>query len=149
MFWDGRELGQTAVLRKTLAPVWVAHTTTDDQRKGKNREEHHTTSSPVEEGSSKPYFWLESARSVNPLLRVELYDWDAVGSHDFLGGVELDLDDLVELQRETLRKARARGGDTEHQVHVRAYATGFDGDGGQLGSSVVFGGVPIFFDRVA
>ncbi|CAN0543621.1 unnamed protein product, partial [Ectocarpus sp. 8 AP-2014] len=63
----------------------------------------------------KPYFWLEGTRSTNPRLRVELYDWDAVGSHDFLGGVELDMAELVELQRLTLGKARANGGNTDQQ----------------------------------
>eukprot|EP00903_Cladosiphon_okamuranus_P010458 g9894.t1 len=67
----------------------------------------------------KPYFWLESTCSANPRLRVELYDWDAVSTHDFLGGVELDVAELVELQRATLGKARANGGTMDQQLLLK------------------------------
>lgn len=66
---------------------------------------------------NRPYFWLESSCSLNPRLRVEVYDWDAVGSHDFLGGVELDMDQLIELHRITLGKAKASG-NADQQVHT-------------------------------
>lgn len=59
---------------------------------------------------------MESTHSLNPRLRVELYDWDAVSSHDFLGGIELDVEELVELQRITLGKARANSGNMDEQV---------------------------------
>lgn len=109
VFWDGHEIGETVVRHKTLNPVWF----TEDGRE-------HTT--VVDNGSRKqtkteqPNFWLEGSASVNPLLRVEVYDWDAVGSHDFLGGVELDLSDVVELQRNTLAKIRAHGSSSGQQV---------------------------------
>lgn len=102
VFWDGREIGTTVVRRKTLNPVWFAGPT------GKKQ------TTPLQE--DKPYFWMESTRSVNPCLRVEVFDWDAVGSHDFLGGIELDVGEIVELQRMTLGKARATGGNTDDQV---------------------------------
>lgn len=35
-----------------------------------------------------------------------MYDWDAVGWHDFLGGIELDLDQMMNLQRTTLARAK-------------------------------------------
>lgn len=109
MFWDGREIGKTSVRRKTLNPVWFA-------------EDDKGNSIVVDNGSRKqtkteqPYFWLEGSASVNPLLRVEVYDWDVVGSHDFLGGVELDLSEVVKLQRNTLAKIRAHGESSGQQV---------------------------------
>ncbi len=106
MLWDGREVGTTAVCRKTLNPVWFAGPARSTKPKG----------GPPAAEEEKPYFWLESTCSVNPRLRVEVYDWDAVGTHDFLGGVELDVGELVELQRATLKKVRAAGGDKDHQV---------------------------------
>lgn len=109
VFWDGREIGTTAVRRKTLNPVWFA----EPAIKGKQKKAAADATKPQDE---KPYFWLESTNSVNPCLRVEIYDWDAVGSHDFLGGVELDMGELVQLQRLTLLKARANGGNTDQQV---------------------------------
>ena len=109
MFWDGREVGTTAVCHKTLNPVWFDGPA--DSKKPK------TGASGPLPAVDKPYFWLESTRSVNPRLRVELYDWDAVGAHDFLGGVELDVRELVELQRSTLGKARAAGGIMDNQVY--------------------------------
>lgn len=108
MFWDGREIGTTAVCRKTLNPVWYAGPAGSKQPKA-------AAASPVAQ-EDKPYFWLESTCSTNPRLRVELYDWNAVSTHDFLGGVELDMTELLELQRATLRKARANGGNTDQQV---------------------------------
>lgn len=107
MFWDGREIGTTGVCRRTLHPVWFSGPAGSMQPK--------TASSPAAQ-EDKPYFWLESTCSANPRLRVELYDWDAVSTHDFLGGVELDMAELVELQRATLEKARANGGNTDQQV---------------------------------
>lgn len=103
VFWDGREIGTTVVRRKTLNPVWFAGPTGKKPPAAALQEE-------------KPYFWMESTRSVNPCLRVEVFDWDAVGSHDFLGGIELDVGEIVELQRKTLGKARAAGGNTDDQV---------------------------------
>lgn len=113
MFWDGREIGTTAVCRKTLSPVWFAGPGAG------NKQPKNLAGSPVAQ-EEKPYFWLESTCSANPRLRVELYDWDAVGEHDFLGGVELDMAELVELQRATLGKARANGGNTDQQVRKAA-----------------------------
>ncbi|CAM9115968.1 unnamed protein product [Ectocarpus sp. 13 AM-2016] len=111
VFWDGREIGATAVRHKTLNPVWFTKPTPSRQTKG-------TGGAAVRE-EDRPYFWLEGTRSTNPRLRVELYDWDAVGSHDFLGGVELDMAELVELQRVTLGKARANGGNTDQQMVLK------------------------------
>lgn len=119
VFWDGREIGTTTVRHKTLNPVWFK-----EPAAGKRPKEAGGAMPQAEE---KPYFWLESTRSTNACLRVELYDWDAVGSHDFLGGVELDMGGLVELQRLTLRKARANGGSTDQQACrelLQRYATG-------------------------
>lgn len=103
VFWDGREIGKTAVRRKTLNPVWF----TEDNKESTIVVD---TGSLQQTKPEQPYFWLEGAASMNPLLQVEVYDWDAVGSHDFLGGVELDLREVVELQRITLAKIRAHGG---------------------------------------
>ena len=109
VFWDGREIGTTAVCRKTLSPVWFVGG-------GGGKKTKTLAGSPVASQEEKPYFWLESTRSANPRLRVELYDWNAVSTHDFLGGIELDMAELVELQRATLGKARANGGNTDQQV---------------------------------
>lgn len=120
VFWDGREIGTTVVRRKTLNPVWVveANKGTAGYKRSSNGtsniKQHKTAASVAEE--DQPYFWLESVSSVNPRLRVELYDWDAVGSHDFLGGVELSLEEIVDLQRITLGKAKMSGGKTDQQV---------------------------------
>ncbi|CAN0018446.1 unnamed protein product [Ectocarpus sp. 6 AP-2014] len=111
VFWDGREIGATAVRHKTLNPVWFTEPAPIRQRKA--------TGGAAAQEEDKPYFWLEGTRSTNPRLRVELYDWDAVGSHDFLGGVELDMAELVELQRLTLGKARANGGNTDQQMLLK------------------------------
>lgn len=62
-----------------------------------------------------PYFRLEKARSVNPRLWIEVYDWDTIGSDDFLGGVDLDIHDIIDLQRTTLRKANQAGGNHGEQ----------------------------------
>lgn len=96
--------------RKTLSPVWFVGPAGSKQQKTAV-----VAGSPIAQ-EDNPYFWLESTRSANPRLRVELYDWDAVSTHDFLGGVELDMAELVELQRATLGKARANGGNTDQQV---------------------------------
>lgn len=109
VFWDGREIGTTAVRRKTLNPVWFSGPA------GGKPPQTGAAGSPVVQ-ENKPYFWLESTCSVNPRLRVEMYDWNAVSAHDFLGGVELDVAELVELQRATLGKARVHGGNTDQQV---------------------------------
>ena len=50
---------------------------------------------------------------------MELFDWDAIGAHDFLGGVELDVGEVAELQRATLAKAmRISGGNEGDKVWV-------------------------------
>lgn len=113
VFWDGREIGTTVVRRKTLNPIWVD----ENDNTCSNTMQHNTRQrKAAAKEEVKPYFWLESACSVNPRLRVEVYDWDAMGSHDFLGGVELDVEELVELQRATLGKARVNGGNRGRQV---------------------------------
>lgn len=100
--------------RKTLSPVWVGEGA--DSMKSKVSESNtHQAGVP---SKHKPYFRLESSCSLNPRLRVEVYDWDAVGSHDFLGGVELNMDQLIELHRVTLRKAKTSG-NVDRQVRMK------------------------------
>lgn len=122
----------TAIRHKTLSPIWVTLSGKDgrdkrNRRSGKirfNRSNKATTFTTTgargEKNKHEPYFWLEgTSKSVNPTLRIEVYDWDAVGTHDFLGGVELDIEDVVKLQRATLVKARANGGSVDHQVYLQ------------------------------
>ncbi|CAM9137499.1 unnamed protein product [Scytosiphon promiscuus] len=110
VFWDGREIGTTAIRHNTLNPAWFAEPAAGERPRAAGG------AAPEEE---KPYFWLESTCSTNACFRVELYDWDAVGAHDFLGGVELGMAELVELQRVTLRKARANGGNADQQMLLK------------------------------
>lgn len=126
VFWDGREIGTTVVRRKTLNPVWASDTESPATLVGKKsvrpknskggREKEAHVVADEEEHKDEPCFWLRSACSSNPRLRVELYDWDALGSHDFLGGVELDAEDVVELQRRTLALARMNSGKEDDKV---------------------------------
>ena len=111
VFWDGREIGTTAVRRGTLNPVWFSENDARAKAAGSGDSGQRERS----------YFSLESTCSLNPRLRVEVYDWDAVESHDFLGGVELSLCELVKLQRVTLAKVRATGGHAEQQVRASRF----------------------------
>lgn len=116
MFWDGRQIGSTVVRRKTLNPVWVS-----EPGKGASSTVSRAEKTAAGEGNKKPSFWLRNVCSSNPRLRVEVFDWDALGSHDFLGGVELDVEEVAELQRATLAKAttgRVMSGGEDDKVYV-------------------------------
>lgn len=94
--------------RKTLNPVWF-QADSGTHRKDGSTPKSQSQSQDVSRDCGKPYFWLEGTFSVNPRLRVEVYDWDALGSHDFLGGVELGMDEITDLQRTTVRNAKVSG----------------------------------------
>ncbi|CAM9312928.1 unnamed protein product, partial [Phaeothamnion confervicola] len=94
--WDGREVGRTAVARSASDPCWyVRHSGGGG----------HSGSGSGDGGEMG--FVLDAPGTRNPTLRVEIFDWEAIGPHGFLGGVELTQDQLAALRRETSRKARA------------------------------------------
>ncbi|CAM9146787.1 unnamed protein product [Chrysoparadoxa australica] len=100
VYWDGEEIGRTKVKKNTLDPRWIsARSTKPKAKKGKKVE-------TAEDDDKEPYFSIPPAKSRCPKLRLEVYDWEAMGSHDFLGGIELSIDDMVELQRKTLKKSK-------------------------------------------
>ncbi|CAM9490869.1 unnamed protein product, partial [Choristocarpus tenellus] len=86
VFWDGNEIGSTAVIKNTLNPIWVNKSDGKEKEIGKSTKRTKMEADfgdDVNESDDRPYFWLEPACSLNPKLRVELYDWKTVGSHDF------------------------------------------------------------------
>lgn len=120
VFWDGREVGTTAICKNSLNPVWFNESAIGTRAQSEKSGNRHQ---PADDCNDTPYFWLESACSLNPRLRVEVYDWDAVGWHDFLGGVELDMDQMMNLQRTTLAKAKTTSSSNQ-QVCWRGHLPG-------------------------
>jgi len=82
VFLNGKDIGKTKVLKKTLEPVWNAFVDVDIQ----NTEEL---------GASN---WNTSE------LIVKIYDYDVVGSDDLLGQIVFKDNDLTELLGLTIKK---------------------------------------------
>jgi hypothetical protein len=113
--WDDTCVGQTAVVKRSLEPNWL-----------------RLSSGSAEE----PYFLLPVPVSSNPRLVIEVFDWDAVGAHDFLGGCELSYDEVDALRRGTLAKARSQGRAAVNQAKAAAWFDLRDRDGASVRGSI-------------